>query len=334
MLDELKTLSVEIETALKRVKGISDLEAVRLKYLGRRGRISQLFKRLSELPIAERRSAGQILNRLKTQLEQELAKRMERSQERKTDRIDITLPGRVGWTGHPNPLSLVIDEILDFFIGLGFTVEFGPEIETDWYNFEALNIPPLHPSREMFSSFYLENGLLLRSHTSPVQIRVMEEKGVPTRFIAPGPVYRVDRFDATHSPFFYQIEGLYVDEAVSFAELKGDLEAFAKHIFSERVKVRFYPSYFPFTEPSAEMSISCPICNGSGCRVCAGTGWLEILGCGMVHPSVFKSVKVDPNRYQGYAFGLGTERIAMIKYYIGDIRLFYENDFRFLDQFR
>ncbi|RKX71520.1 phenylalanine--tRNA ligase subunit alpha [candidate division WOR-3 bacterium] len=334
MLEELKRFEAEVDTALKGVKDPEGLEQLRLRFLGRKGRINEFFKRLGRLPVEERPKVGKILNQLKARIESTIASRRSELKEQEVPRIDLTLPGRMGWVGHPNPLSLVIDEIIDFFVGLGFTVEFGPEIETDWYNFEALNIPPYHPSREMFSSFYLGDELLLRSHTSPVQIRVMERKGVPIRFIAPGPVYRVDKFDATHSPFFYQIEGLYVDQEVSFAELKGDLEAFAKHIFGESVRVRFFPSYFPFTEPSAEMSISCPICQGKGCRVCGDSGWLEILGCGMVHPNVFKSVGIDPDRYQGYAFGLGAERIAMIKYIIGDIRLFYENDFRFLDQFR
>ena len=335
MLNEIKRFEEEIDSALKEAGSLSELESVRTRYLGRKGRINELFKRLNEVPPRERPDVGEAINRLKKSIESAIAaKRSTLDKGVKQETFDFTLPGRAGWVGHPNPLSLVVDEIIDFFISMGFSVESGPEIETDWYNFEALNIPPFHPARDMFSSFYLEQGLLLRSHTSPVQIRVMEKKKPPLRFIAPGPVYRVDQFDSTHSPFFYQIEGLYVDENVSFAELKGDLALFARRIFSEKVRVRFFPSYFPFTEPSAEMAISCPICHGDGCRVCAGSGWLEILGCGMVNPRVFKNVGIDPIKYHGYAFGLGVERIAMIKYIINDIRLFYENDFRFLEQFR
>lgn len=335
MLNEIKRFEEEIDVALKETTNLDDLESLRARYLGRKGKINELFRKLPAVSDNDRPRIGEALNRLKTHIETAIvAKKADFAKDIKIEGIDITLPGRMGWVGRPNPLSLVIDEIIDFFVGLGFSVESGPEIETDWYNFEALNIPPYHPARDMFSSFYLDQGLLLRSHTSPVQIRVMEKRGVPLRIIAPGRVYRVDQFDSTHSPFFHQVEGLYVDEGVSFAQLKGDLELFAKRIFSEKAKVRFFPSYFPFTEPSAEWSISCPICHGDGCRVCAGSGWLEISGCGMVHPQVLRNMGIDHLRYSGYAFGMGTERIAMIKYIINDIRLFYENDFRFLEQFR
>jgi len=243
------------------------------------------------------------------------------------------LPGKKRPLGRLHPITQVIEKSVDIFVGLGFTVALGPEIESEYYHFEALNMPPEHPARDMWSTFYVTDNLVLRAHTSPVQIRVMEQNDPPVRIISVGRCYRRDPFDPSHSPVLHQIEGLYVDECVSFGDLKGTLEVFVEKMYGEDVGVRFVPSYFPFTEPSAEVKISCVICRGKGCKVCKQSGWLEVLGCGMVHPSVFKAVGYDPDKYSGFAFGMGIDRIAMLKYRIDDIRLFYENDLSFLEQF-
>jgi len=327
------------ERALAEIAAAGDaheLEAVRVRYLGRKGSLTAFLRSLKELPEAERRTQGQAANALKAELADAVKKRsVELAAESSTAGMDITLPGRRRFLGHKHPLTLITDRIVEIFVGMGFEEILGPEIETEWYNFEALNIPEGHPARgEMFGNFYLPGGLLLRSHTSPVQIRVMEKTAPPVRVVAPGRTYRRDAFDSSHSPVFHQVEGLYVDEGVSFADLKGTLEAFSQEMFGEETRVRLTPSYFPFTEPSAEMAISCVICKGKGCRVCGQTGWLEILGCGMVHPQVLRNVGYDPQKVTGYAFGMGIERVAMIHYRIDDIRHFYTNDLRFLTQFR
>ncbi|MEO0074868.1 MAG: phenylalanine--tRNA ligase subunit alpha [candidate division WOR-3 bacterium] len=335
---DIEQIGADALNELKKASTLEELEEVRIKYLGRKGLLTNFLKNLANLPLEERKHAGQIANQIKQDFNAHLEKKkseliqQQELGETKTQ-YDLTLPGRRVWVGNLHPLTKVLNEIVDIFVGMGFEEKLGPEIETEWYNYTALNFPENHPARDQIACFYLSDNLLLRSHTSPVQIRVMEQQKPPIRIIAPGRVFRPDDFDASHSPVFHQVEGLYVDENVSFAELKGTLEVFCQQMFGDEVKVRFTPSYFPFTEPSAEVSISCVICNGKGCQTCKNSGWLEILGSGMVHPAVFENVGIDPEKYTGFAFGLGVERIAMIKYRINDIRLFYENDIRFLKQF-
>ncbi len=335
MIDRVKRIEEKAIEATQKAKDLKELSEVRISFLGRKSELNQILRSIKDLPPQERPKVGKITNEVKTRIEKAIREREEelKKREERREAIDITLPGRRQWRGRPHPITQVTKEILDIFISMGFEEVVGPEIETEWYNFEALNIPPYHPARNMFASFYLNQNTLLRSHTSPVQIRVMEKRRPPLRIIAPGRVYRRDAFDTSHSPVFHQVEGLYVDKEVSFAELKGTLETFCSRMFGKGVKAKFIPSYFPFTEPSAEVAISCVICGGKGCSTCKGTGWIEILGCGMVHPKVFENVGYNPKRYTGYAFGMGVERIAMIKYRIDDIRLFYENDIRFLRQF-
>lgn len=335
---DIEQIGADALNELKKASTLEELDQVRIKYLGRKGLITNFLKNLANLPLEDRKRVGQIANQIKQDFnihlenkKSELIRQQELG-ETKTQ-YDLTLPGRRVWVGNLHPLTKVLNEIVDIFVGMGFEEKLGPEIETEWYNYTALNFPENHPARDQIACFYLSDNLLLRSHTSPVQIRVMEQQKPPIRIIAPGRVFRPDDFDASHSPVFHQVEGLYVDENVTFAELKGTLEIFCQHMFGDRVKVRFTPSYFPFTEPSAEVSISCVICNAKGCQTCKNSGWLEILGSGMVHPAVFENVGIDPEKYTGFAFGLGVERIAMIKYRINDIRLFYENDVRFLKQF-
>lgn len=336
VIEELEQLKQE---ALKNVETLSTLEelnAFRLKYLGKKGVLTSYLKKLKDLPLEEKKQVGTILNELKDLLEEILVKKEQEilfKQEDILTGLDLTLPGRRPVVGGLHPLTQVIKEICEVFGRLGFDMVQGPEVETEYYNFTALNIPEWHPARDMQATFYLKNGSILRTHTSPIQIRTMLERKPPLRIIAPGKVYRCDD-DVRHSPMFHQIEGLMVDKEVSFSDLKGVLTYFAKEVFGEKTKVRFRPSYFPFTEPSVEMDISCVICNGKGCRVCSGTGWLEILGAGMVHPEVFKSVNYDVSIWQGFAFGLGIERIAMIKYEIDDIRLFFDNHLYFLESFK
>ncbi len=314
----------------------AELEKIKVRYLGRKGELTAILRSLKDLAEEERRQTGKDANIVKNELLTVIDEKLkELAVSRNTYTLDLTLPGRKRFIGTKHPLTLVVERITEIFIGLGFEEILGPEIESEWYNFEALNIPEAHPSRgEMFGPFYLSDGWLLRSHTSPVQIRVMEKTKSPIRVIAPGRVYRRDAFDASHSPVFHQVEGLYVDKGVSFANLKGVLEKFCQEMFGADIKTQLTPSYFPFTEPSAELSISCTNCAGEGCRVCKQTGWLEILGCGMVHPQVLRNVGYNPDEVTGYAFGMGIERIAMIKYKIDDIRHFFTNDLRFLRQFR
>jgi phenylalanyl-tRNA synthetase alpha chain len=327
--------SQDIEAAVT----LDQLQGVRVKYLGRKGLLTSLLKQLKKLPIDERPKAGAEANRLKEEIETSIEKRRLTFQSQselerfRSEKIDVTLPGKKRPLGRLHPITQVIRESVDIFVGLGFTVALGPEIESEYYHFEALNMPPEHPARDMWSTFYVTDNLVLRAHTSPVQIRVMEKTAPPVRIISVGRCYRRDPFDPSHSPVLHQIEGLYVDECVSFGDLKGTLEVFVEKMYGEDVDVRFVPSYFPFTEPSAEVKISCVICKGKGCKVCKQSGWLEVLGCGMVHPAVFKAVGYDPNKYTGFAFGMGVDRIAMLKYRIDDIRLFYENDLSFLEQF-
>ena len=319
----------------REVKTLNDLEPLRVKFLGRKGLVSSAFERMAEIPKEQRPSFGKALNELKKELEaryQELMARFKQAEE-KRQHLDLTLPGRRPFAGGRHPLLQVADEIKDIFKSLGFSIEDGPEIENDFYNFEALNIPKTHPARDMQDTLYITDDILLRTHTSPVQIRVMKRQKPPIQMIAPGRVYRRDTPDASHSPFFHQVEGLVVDEGITFADLKGVIQAFAHRMFGKDIKVRFRPSFFPFTEPSAEYDFTCVFCGGKGCRVCKNTGWMEISGAGMVHPNVFKAAGVDARKYTGYAFGMGIDRIAMIKYGIDDIRIFFENDIRFLNQF-
>jgi phenylalanyl-tRNA synthetase alpha chain len=330
----------DLETAaLLEVQGAGspeDLEFLRIKYLGRKGALTGILRGLAQLDPEIRRRVGQEANRVKEALEEALEQALralkEAARRAESLTVDVTLPGRRLPRGRIHPLNRIMAEVCDIFLHLGFEAVTGPEVELDWYNFEALNLPPDHPARDMQDTFYFNDQVLLRTHTSPMQIRVMEQRRPPVRIIAPGKVYRRDS-DITHSPMFHQVEGLLVDKYVTFADLKGVLIAFVHQMFGPELGVRFRPSYFPFTEPSAEVDIECVMCGGHGCRVCQTTGWLEVLGAGMVHPAVFEAVGYDPDIYTGFAFGLGIERIAMLKYGIDDIRLFFDNDLRFLKQF-
>ncbi len=316
-----------------------DLEQVRVKYLGKKGLLTEILRSMPSLPPAERPVVGREANVAKDEIEAALDERLavvagaERRARLAADRLDLSLPGRRVVPGSVHPLTRALDEIIDVFVGLGFAVAEGPEVETDYYNFEALNIPRDHPARDMQDTFYVAEDVLLRTHTSPVQIRTMLREKPPVRIICPGRVYRRDPFDMTHSPVFHQVEGLAVDRDVSMGDLKGTLELFARELFGPDSRIRFRPSFFPFTEPSAEVDVLCFLCKGGGCRVCKASGWLEILGSGMVHPQVLRNVGYDPEEVTGWAFGMGVERIAMLKYGVDDLRLFFENDLRFLAQF-
>ncbi len=339
MKQELENLRAE---AIKDIQSLNDsgsLNEIRVKVLGKKGTLTSILRGMGGLSQEERPIIGELANRIRAEIETVLDERVriieshEQSQRLAKEEIDILLPGRKPKQGHAHPLQLVLEEIEDVFLGMGFAIAEGPEIETDYYNFEALNLPKNHPARDMQDSLYITPETLLRTHTSPVQIRTMERLHPnPIRIIAPGRVYRRDALDASHSPMFHQIEGLVVDEGITFGDLKGVLTLFAKKLFGAERQVRFRPSFFPFTEPSAEVDVSCS-CAGKGCRVCKGSGWLEILGSGSVNPAVLKMSNYDPDRVSGFAFGMGVERIAMLKYGINDIRLFYENDMRFLSQF-
>lgn len=334
IVENIARLRADFDSEIRSVQHLQELEQLRIKYLGRRGRVTELFKSLAAAPPAQKPVIGKALNEAKREIAAEIERLKSALQAEDTgDDFDVTLPGHQPFVGRLHPLMQVLDEIKYIFTGMGFAIETGPEVETDYYNFEALNIPADHPSRDMQDTLYLEGGLLLRTHTSPVQVRTMEKMRPPVRIIAPGRCFRRDTPDATHSPMFHQIEGLVVDEGVSMADLKGVLLAFMRKLIGPETQIRFRPSFFPFTEPSAEYDVSCPFCQTKGCSFCKESGWLEISGAGMVDPAVFGFVDYDPEKYTGYAFGMGAERIAMIKHQIGDIRLFYENDVRFLTQF-
>ncbi len=338
-VSQIESVRKEFLEGLEKVNSIEELEKLRVEFIGRKGKVTELLKSIPKLPPEERKEFGKACNVLKGEIESLIKERLsyfkelEKKEKLKKERIDVTLPGRRRPLGSLHVVTKTLKEIVNIFTSMGFSVAEGPEIETDFYNFEALNIPKGHPAREMQDTFYISEDVVLRTHTSPVQVRVMEKHQPPIQIVAPGKVYRKDA-DVTHTPMFHQVEGLMVDERVTFADLKGVLELFLKEMFGSDTKVRFRPSYFPFTEPSAEVDIGCVICGGKGCKVCKGTGWLEILGCGMVDPAVFKAVDINPDIYQGFAFGMGVERIAMLKYGIDDLRLFFENDLRFLRQFR
>ena len=339
MSTELEILIKKAETAVNQAADLRALDEIRVEYLGKTGVITDQLKQLGKLPAEERKTAGQEINKAKQMLQAAIEGRKTAletaalAERLAAEKIDVSLPGRGEANGGLHPVTRTMQRIQQIFGGAGFEVATGPEIEDDFHNFEALNIPSHHPARAMHDTFYFEEGTLLRTHTSPVQIRVMKDAEPPVKVIAPGRVYRCDS-DLTHTPMFHQVEGFMVDEHVTFADLKGILNAFL-HTFFERddLDVRFRPSYFPFTEPSAEVDIQCVMCGGEGCRVCSHTGWLEVLGCGMIHPEVMKHVGIDSEKYSGYAFGMGVERLAMLRYGVNDLRLFFENDLRFLKQF-
>jgi phenylalanyl-tRNA synthetase alpha chain len=337
MEQDLRQLQSEAEASLAVPENLKDLEELRVRYLGRKGLFTTLLRQLGQVSAEERPRLGKLANQIKEELEQKFSDRKSALAASATassaEEVDLSLPGRIAPFGRLHPVTQIMDEVCSIFVDLGFAVAEGPDVELDYYNFEALNIPQHHPARDMHDTFYISDSILLRTHTSPMQIRAMEMTKPPLRIIAPGKVYRCDS-DITHTPMFHQVEGFLVDRKVSFADLKGVLTVFCQKMFDQDdIGLRFRPSFFPFTEPSAEVDIGCVICRGDGCRVCKQTGWLEILGAGMIDPEVFRMVDYDPEEFSGFAFGLGIERIAMLKYGIDDIRLFYENDLRFLRQF-
>jgi phenylalanyl-tRNA synthetase alpha chain len=342
MEEILARLRANIEESLREAGDLNALEALRVKMLGRKGEVTQLLKTLGELEPDERRHFGQLINNLRNQVEEGMqearafliSKDQAQNMERET--LDVTLPGKPRVLGHRHPLMRVFDEMTDFFIGLGFTIAEGPHIETDYYNFEALNVPKHHSTRDEQDTFYINENFVLRTHTSPVQVRVMESHKPPIRIIAPGKTFRSDDIDATHTPVFHQLEGLVIDKGIHMGDLKGTLELLVRRFFGENARIRFRPSYFPFTEPSAEVDATCHVCGGEvpaeGCRVCKDSGWIELWGCGMVHPRVLEMSGIDPLVYSGYAFGLGVDRITSLLYGITDPRLYFENDMQFLSQ--
>jgi phenylalanyl-tRNA synthetase alpha chain len=338
MQEKLKAIESEALEQLNLAKSLAEVDNIRVKYLGKKGLLTDILKGMKDVSPEERPIVGQIVNKVKDRITEELDKAMEamkvNEHEAKlaSEFIDITLPGRKPMTGKKHPLTQITEEMIDIFKGMGFQVAEGPEVEIDYYNFDALNMPEHHPARDERDSMYITDGVLLRTETSAVQIRVMERQKPPIRVIVPGKVYRRDD-DLRHSPMFQQVEGLIVDEHIRFSDLKGVLVNFIKQMFGRDTKYRFMPDFFPFTEPSAQVVISCAVCKGSGCKTCSGTGWLEILGSGSVDPEVFKAVGYDPEKYTGFAFGMGIERVAMLRYGIDNIRLFFENDLRFLQQF-
>jgi phenylalanyl-tRNA synthetase alpha chain len=339
MKQQLERIKVTAENEMAGIQSVSELDSIRVKYMGKKGELTSVLRGMNILSKEERPIIGQLANEVRNYLEEKIEdtkKKLldkEKIERMKKEVIDVTMPGRRRNIGKRHPLTIVLDEVKDIFLGLGFSIAEGPEIERDYYNFEALNIPKNHPARDEQDTFYIDDSVVLRTQTSPVQIRVMEKTKPPIRIISPGRVYRADTVDATHSPIFNQIEGLAVDKNITMGDLKGTLEIFLKKLFGDEIKVRFRPHHFQFTEPSAEVDVSCFICKGSGCRVCKGEGWIEIMGAGMVHPKVLANCDIDPKEYSGFAFGMGLERIVMTRFEINDLRLFYENDIRFLNQF-
>jgi phenylalanyl-tRNA synthetase alpha chain len=337
-MENLEPLSNEAKAAIAAAQDGTALEQLRVDYLGKKGQITSLLKGLGKLSAEERPKAGALINVVKQELQGLIGARKTELEyaaveaQLAQETIDVTLPGRGQSTGGIHPVTRTIERMEDFFTEIGFDVVEGPEIESDYYNFEALNIPAHHPARAMHDTFYIDENTVLRTHTSPVQVRVMESREPPLRVICPGRVYRCDS-DLTHTPMFHQVEGLLIDEHSTFSDLKGLIEDFLRVFFEHELQVRFRPSYFPFTEPSAEVDIQCVNCGGKGCRVCSQTGWLEIMGCGMVHPRVFEHSKIDTEKFSGFAFGMGVERLAMLRYGVNDLRLFFDNDLRFLEQF-
>ncbi|MFV0441613.1 MAG: phenylalanine--tRNA ligase subunit alpha [Lachnospirales bacterium] len=340
MKNKIEEIRVASLNKLKEINDIKTLEEYKVEMLGKKGVISSLMKGMKDIPKEEKPEFGQLVNDLRVSFESNFEDKKDAFKEDmlkariKLETIDVTMPGKKKDVGHRHPMSIVIEDIENIFLGMGYEVAEGPEIEQDYYNFKALNIPDNHPARDEQDTFYFNSEFLLRTQTSSVQVRVMENKDVPIKIIAPGRVYRSDEVDATHTPVFHQLEGLVVDENITMSNLKGALEVFAKELLGEDIQVRFRPHHFPFTEPSAEMDVTCFACKGEGCRTCKGEGWIELLGCGMVHPKVLDMCGVDSKKYSGFAFGMGLERIAMQKYGITDLRLMYENDDRFINQFR
>ncbi len=339
MKQQLLNIDAEAKKALEGINTAAELEEIRIKYLGKKGELTAILKQMGSLSSEERPIIGQLANKIRASIEDAISKKDSELKESGlkekliSEALDVTLPGKKQVLGHKHPLTLVLDEIKEMFLGMGFDIVRGPEVETDYYNFEALNIPKDHPARDTQDTFYITENILLRTQTSPVQIRTMEQKKPPIRVISPGRVYRSDALDATHSPVFHQIEGLVVDKGVTMADLKGTLEMFAKKLYGEDSVVRFRPHHFPFTEPSAEVDVMCFNCHGKGCSLCKGEGWIEILGAGMVHPKVLSVCGIDPDEYSGFAFGMGLERLVMRRYQIDDLRMFFENDMKFLSQF-
>ena len=337
--EKLMEIRERAEKELSELRDATELENFRVQVLGKKGELTGTLKQMGSLSAEERPKMGQLANEVRASIEAMLKEKTAelRSKEQeaklKKETIDVTLPGKKHEIGHKHPLSIVLDEVKDIFVGMGFQIATGPEVEWDYYNFEALNLPPDHPARDTQDTFYITEKMLLRTQTSPVQIRVMEKQEPPIRIIAPGRVYRSDAVDATHSPFFHQIEGLVVDKGITMGDLKGSLMQFAKRLYGEDTEIRLRPHHFPFTEPSCEMDVTCFKCGGKGCPMCKGEGWVEILGGGMVHPKVLKNGGVDPEVYSGYAFGVGLERLTMFRFNIDDMRLLFENDARFLNQF-
>lgn len=339
MKAQLEAIEKKAFEELTAAQDLKDLDAVRVKYLGKKGELTAILKQMGKLSAEERPVIGQLANQVRAQIEERLEETKANleahllDQRLATETLDVTMPGKRSVLGKKHPITIVLDELKEIFIGMGFDVAQGPEVELDYYNFEALNIPKDHPARDTQDTFYINDNVVLRTQTSPIQIRVMEKQKPPIRIIAPGRVYRSDALDATHSPLFHQVEGLVVDKNITMADLKGTLEVFVKRLYGEESVVRFRPHHFPFTEPSAELDVQCFNCHGEGCRLCKGEGWIEILGCGMVHPKVLENCGIDPEEYSGFAFGMGLERLVMRRYNIDDLRLFYENDTRFLNQF-
>ncbi|HOL92666.1 MAG TPA: phenylalanine--tRNA ligase subunit alpha [Clostridiales bacterium] len=339
MREQLNNIKLEAEKKLNGAGSLAELESIRLQYLGKKGELTAVLRGMGQLTPEERPQIGQLANEVRSFIEEMLEAKTQSLQEKERqaklekEAIDVTVPGRRRFIGKKHPLSIVLDEIKDVFIGLGYEIAEGPEVELDYYNFEALNIPAGHPARDTQDTFFINGDILLRSQTSPVQIRVMEKKKPPIKIICPGRVYRSDAVDATHSPIFHQVEGLVVDRGVTMGDLTGTLQYFARRLFGEDTRIRLRPHHFQFTEPSAEVDVSCWVCGGKGCRICKDEGWIEILGAGMVHPNVLRYGGIDPKEYSGFAFGLGVERVAMCKFNIDDMRLLHENDMRFLKQF-
>lgn len=339
MKEQLEQIKNEAIAALKNAVDLKEIDDVRVRFLGKKGELTAILKQMGGLSAEERPIMGQLANTVRAEIEETLDKTLTALKSKaldlklKAETVDITMPAAKTAEGGLHPLSIVLDDMIDIFRSMGFDVVDGPEVETDHYNFEALNVPADHPARDMQDTFYLAENLLLRTQTSAAQIRTMEDRTPPIRIICPGRVYRADEVDATHSPVFHQIEGLVVDKGITMCDLKGVLEQFAHEIYGPETKVKFRPSFFPFTEPSVEVDVSCSECGGKGCRVCKDTGWIEILGAGMVHPRVLSACGIDPNEYSGFAFGIGLDRITTTRYKINDIRLLFENDLRFLEQF-
>ncbi|RKD27293.1 phenylalanyl-tRNA synthetase, alpha subunit [Caminicella sporogenes DSM 14501] len=339
MKEQLQQILENSKREISSVNTMEELEQIRIKYLGKKGKLTLVLREMGKLSKEERPVIGKLANEVRQEIERELEfnknviKEKEKKAKLENEVIDVTMPGKINKVGHKHPLTLVLDEIQNIFIGMGFKIAEGPEIETVYHNFDALNAPKDHPSRDLSDTFYISEDILLRTQTSPVQVRVMQKTKPPIRIISPGRCYRFDEIDATHSPMFHQIEGLVVDKGITFTDLKGTLDLFAKRLFGIGTKTKFRPHYFPFTEPSAEVDVSCFKCGGKGCRMCKGSGWIEILGCGMVHPNVLKECGIDPEIYSGFAFGMGLDRITMLKLEIDDIRHFFDNDMRFIEQF-